>query len=95
MSTVDAPSNDHLTGQDWLWIILIAIVASVATFGGFVLFLPAYVLALATGYAASRKFPRFFHRANRALFVLKILSVVVPVFVALAAVELWWLPSAQ
>lgn len=81
-------SGQRLTGQDWFWIVFIAIVGTVATFGGFVLFLPAYVLALLVGYIATKRFPKYFNRRKRAIFVLKVLGVVVPVFALLLFMEL-------
>ncbi len=83
----------ELTTQDWFWILFIAVVASIATFGGFLLFLPAYILALAIGYWASIKWRNLFDRARRVTFVLKILGVVLPVFAFFVAIELWLLPT--
>jgi hypothetical protein len=91
MNTVN--KNAKLTGQDWFWIIFVAIVASIATFGGFILFLPAYVLALLCGYFATRKFTAFFDRKRRSMFVLKVLAVALPVFVILCWVEILLMPS--
>jgi len=88
-----AKKNSKLTGQDWFWIVFVAIVAAIATFGGFVLFLPAYVLALLCGYFATLKFNVFFDRERRSVFVLKVLAVVLPVFVFLCWVEMLLLPS--
>jgi len=81
MNTVN--KNAKLTGQDWFWIIVVAIVSAIATFGGFILFFPAYVLALLCGYFATRKFDIFFDRERRSIFVLKVFAVVLPVFAIL------------
>ena len=83
----------ELTGQDWFWILFVALVASIATFGGFLLFLPAYVLALAIGYWTSVRWRAVFDRRRRALFVLKVLGVVLPTYALFVAIELWLLPS--
>jgi len=83
-----------VTGQDWLWVIIVAVIATVATFGGFLIFLPAYVLSLLIGYIAVRQFRKFFDRSKRSIFVLKVLAVVLPAFAVLSLIELALLPSA-
>ncbi|MFI4941311.1 MAG: hypothetical protein ACHP7O_13350 [Burkholderiales bacterium] len=84
---------NELTRQDWFWIVFVAIVASIATFGGFVIFLPAYIAALLVGYLAVKQFPLVFDRSKRTIFVLKVLAVVFSAFALLFIVELWLLPS--
>jgi hypothetical protein len=91
--TMSSSGHIELTGQDWFWIFFVAFVASVATFGGFVLFLPAYILSLAIGYLATVVWRRFFNREHRTTFVLKVLGVVLPTFLILVATEIWLLPS--
>lgn len=81
--------REPLTGQDWLWIVLLGVIASVATVGSFLYFLPAYALALSLGYWATQIFHDFFAREPRWQFVLKVLAVVLPLFGALFASELW------
>jgi hypothetical protein len=84
----NANRSDRLTAQDWFWIVFVAIVASVATFGGFIIFLPAYIAAVLVGYLVVRRFPSIFDRAKRTIFVLKVLAVVLPTFALLFFVEL-------
>ena len=91
MNTVNR--NAKLTGQDWFWIIFVAIVSAIATFGGFILFTPAYVLSLFCGCLVTRKFDTFFDRQQRGIFVLKVLAVVLPVFAILCWVEILLMPS--
>ena len=93
MNSVPPNPNRKLTGQDWFWIIFTAVIGSIATFGGFVVFLPAYVIALLIGYGATRQFPKFFDRSRRTLFVLKVLGVVLPVFAVLCLIQLALIPS--
>jgi multisubunit Na+/H+ antiporter MnhF subunit len=93
MNEVTPNPNRKLSGQDWFWIAFIAIIGALGTFGGFVVFLPAYVIALLIGYVATRQFPKFFDRTKRTLFVLKVLAIVIPVFALLCLLELALIPS--
>lgn len=91
MNTVN--KNVKLTGRDWFWIIFVAIVAAIATFGGFILFFPAYVLALLCGYIATRKCNVFFDREQKSIFILKVLAVVLPLFALFCWIEILLMPS--
>jgi sterol desaturase/sphingolipid hydroxylase (fatty acid hydroxylase superfamily) len=85
--------NSRLTGQDWFWIAFVTVIGAVATFGGLILFLPPYVIALLAGYLATLNFSEFFDRRDRAKFVLKVLAVVIPVFILLSLIEVALFPS--
>lgn len=80
---------EPLTAQDWLWILLIAVIATIATAGSFLYFLPAYVISLFSGYVATQIFRSKFSRQPRWKFVCKVLAVVLPIFAILFAIELW------
>ena len=85
---MNIPNRSYrLTAQDWFWIVFVAIVALFATFGGFLIFLPAYIAALLVGYLVVRKFPSVFDSTRRTNFVLKVLAVVLSTFALFFFVE--------
>jgi predicted PurR-regulated permease PerM len=85
--------NIKLTRQDWFWIAFVAILSTIVTFGGFIIFSPAYVLALFCGYLVTCKFNNFFDRKHRSLFVIKVLIIVLPIFIILCWLEILMMPS--
>jgi hypothetical protein len=85
----NANRSDRLTAQDWFWIVFVAVIASIATFGSFIIFLPAYIASVFVGYMVAKRSPSVFDRTMRTIFVLKVLAVVLPTFALFFFVELW------
>jgi hypothetical protein len=86
-------SGQCLTRQDWFWLVFVALIGTIATFGGFIIFIPSYVLALVVAYLLTKKFPMIFNRNQYSFFVLKVLAVALPIFTALCLFEIWLMPS--
>ena len=73
-----------LSRKEWSWVIFIPVLLTVMTVGNFIPYIPVYVVAIFVSYLLANKFPAAFNREKYWLFVLKVTSMSVALFFAVA-----------
>lgn len=76
-----------LSRQDWSWILVVPLIALIATAGAFIIYLPIYFIAIVVAYAGTKYFPKTFSPVPRYLYVIRVLALSLAIFSTLFVMQ--------